>query len=426
MHTYIHQHEAQVLKEAGVFNEEDEVRLMREKHIAYVLKGLRYLGPGFICLDASRPWLCYWMLHSLDLLRGVEPGPGEDGELLRHVVATLASCQNAQEGGFGGGPQQLSHCAPTYAAVLSLMVVGTEAAYEAIDRRVLYRWFMARKHPSGGFCMHDDGEVDVRGTYTVISVASLLNLLTPELVVGVGDYLLSCQTYEGGFGGEPRQEAHGGYAFCAFAALVILGRANEADLPALESWLVNRQMPLEGGFQGRTNKLVDGCYSFWQGATGLLIELAKEGREAEAVGWTGAVGAAQLVHGEASSASSSSSSSSFTKKDTTKDHPSSPKDIEIVADDAAEIAYSAVAVQPSEAELGDLSINQHALQQYILHCAQVLEGGLRDKPGKQRDFYHTCYNLSGLSCAQWGTASEGGAALVYGDVGNLLVSAGEK
>ncbi len=26
-------------------------------------------------------------------------------------------------------------------------------------------------------------------------------------------------------------------------------------------------MRYEGGFQGRTNKLVDGCYSFWQGAT---------------------------------------------------------------------------------------------------------------------------------------------------------------
>jgi protein farnesyltransferase subunit beta len=25
-------------------------------------------------------------------------------------------------------------------------------------------------------------------------------------------------------------------------------------------------MRLSGGFQGRTNKLVDGCYSFWQGA----------------------------------------------------------------------------------------------------------------------------------------------------------------
>ena len=30
-------------------------------------------------------------------------------------------------------------------------------------------------------------------------------------------------------------------------------------------------MQLEGGFQGRTNKLVDGCYSFWQGGTFPLI-----------------------------------------------------------------------------------------------------------------------------------------------------------
>lgn len=27
-------------------------------------------------------------------------------------------------------------------------------------------------------------------------------------------------------------------------------------------------------------------------------------------------------------------------------------------------------------------------------------GGLRDKPGKRHDFYHTCYCLSGLSSAQ--------------------------
>lgn len=30
-------------------------------------------------------------------------------------------------------------------------------------------------------------------------------------------------------------------------------------------------MRLEGGFQGRTNKLVDGCYSFWQGGAFPLI-----------------------------------------------------------------------------------------------------------------------------------------------------------
>lgn len=46
--------------------------------------------------------------------------------------------------------------------------------------------------------------------------------------------LCSCQTYEGGFGGEPCNEAHGGYTFCALAALVILGTAQQAQLEALQ------------------------------------------------------------------------------------------------------------------------------------------------------------------------------------------------
>lgn len=44
----------------------------------------------------------------------------------------------------------------------------------------------------------------------------------------------SCQTYEGGFGGEPWNEAHGGYAFCAVAALAILDSLHLADVDALK------------------------------------------------------------------------------------------------------------------------------------------------------------------------------------------------
>lgn len=40
-----------------------------------------------------------------------------------------------------------------------------------------------------------------------------------------------------------------------------------------QRWTVNRQMSYEGGFQGRTNKLVDGCYSFWQGGAFPLIHM---------------------------------------------------------------------------------------------------------------------------------------------------------
>lgn len=42
--------------------------------------------------------------------------------------------------------------------------------------------------------MHDDGEVDARGTYTVIAIASLLNMLTPELAEGVAEFTVRMQT----------------------------------------------------------------------------------------------------------------------------------------------------------------------------------------------------------------------------------------
>lgn len=43
--------------------------LRRDAHAAYVHKGLARLPAGFIGLDASRPWLLFWMTHSLALLQ---------------------------------------------------------------------------------------------------------------------------------------------------------------------------------------------------------------------------------------------------------------------------------------------------------------------------------------------------------------------
>jgi len=41
-----------------------------------------------------------------------------------------------------------------------------------------------------------------------------------------------------------------------------------------QRWVSNKQMSKEGGFQGRSNKLVDACYSYWQGAICPLLQLA--------------------------------------------------------------------------------------------------------------------------------------------------------
>lgn len=307
--------------------------LRREKHVAFLLSSLRALPASYVSLDASRPWIAYWCLHALDLL-GVRPV-----ELFPGIIDWLARCRHSG-GGFCGGAGQAPHSATTYASVLALLVIATPEAYAVIDRAALLRRYLSWRVPGGGFRVQDDGEVDVRGSFTVLVIADLLNILTPQLVDGAERFLLSCQTYEGGFGGEPGAEAHGGYSFCALGALRILQQAHLADLPSLSRWLVHRQMSLEGGFQGRTNKLVDSCYSFWQGATFDIL--------------------------------SSHFSAAF----------------EVAMAETASFSASAP------------PFNREILQKYILCCAQEVDGGLRDKPGKRRDQYHSCYALSGLSIAQ--------------------------
>ncbi|KAG5277253.1 hypothetical protein AALO_G00115420 [Alosa alosa] len=302
--------------------------LLREQHYQYLKKGLRHLTDAYECLDASRPWLCYWILHSLELLE--EPVPAS---IASDVCDFLSRCQTPM-GGFAGGPGQHPHLAPTYAAVNALCIIGTEEAYNVINREKLLDFLFSVKQPDGSFVMHVGGEVDVRSAYCAASVASLTNIITPTLFEGTHNWILSCQNWEGGLGGVPGLEAHGGYTFCGTAAMVILGKEHMLDLKALLRWVTSRQMRFEGGFQGRCNKLVDGCYSFWQAGLLPLLHRAlyKEG--------------------------------------------------------------------DSTLSLTNWMFQQQALQEYILLCCQNPAGGLLDKPGKSRDFYHTCYCLSGLSVAQ--------------------------
>ncbi|XP_029454753.1 protein farnesyltransferase subunit beta-like isoform X2 [Rhinatrema bivittatum] len=302
--------------------------LEREKHFHYLKRGLRHLSDAYECLDASRPWLCYWILHSLELLD--EPVPES---VASDVCQFLARCQGPG-GGFGGGPGQHPHLAPTYAAVNALCTLGTEEAFNVINREKLLEFLYSLKQPDGSFIMHLGGEVDVRSAYCAASVASLTNIITPTLFAGTAEWIVRCQNWEGGIGGVPGMEAHGGYTFCGLAALVILKKEHVLDLKCLLRWVTSRQMRFEGGFQGRCNKLVDGCYSFWQ--AGLLPLLHRS------------------LH-----------------------------------------AQGDCALSPTH-----WMFDQQALQEYILMCCQYPGGGLLDKPGKARDFYHTCYCLSGLSIAQ--------------------------
>jgi protein farnesyltransferase subunit beta len=92
------------------------------------------------------------------------------------------------------------------------------------------------------------------------------------------------------------------------------------DVDALIWWLSSRQYAPEGGLAGRTNKLVDGCYSHWLGSCWPLIQAAVTGP---------------------------------------RDSPTN-----------------------KTLALGENLYSSEGLARYILCCCQAQEGGLRDKPSK--------------------------------------------
>ncbi|XP_026760742.1 protein farnesyltransferase subunit beta [Galleria mellonella] len=253
----------------------DLPKLSRHTHSKILKNWLKGLHKSYECLDASRTWLVYWILHSLWLLNDLP-----DAETLSHIVQFLSHCQN-EEGGYGGGPGQYSHLGTTYAAINALSIIGTDAAYDSIDRSSLQKFLWTLRDVDGSFALHKGGEQDIRGVYCALSVAKITNTYTDALFDKTAEWLVSCQTYEGGFAGCPGMEAHGGYAFCGIASLALLNKSHLCDVDALLRWCVNRQMRVEGGFQGRTNKLVDGCYSFWQGAAFPIISaiLSQDNKE---------------------------------------------------------------------------------------------------------------------------------------------------
>ena len=255
----------------------------------------------------------------------------------------------------------------------------------------MYQFFMSLKQPDGSFVVSRNAEVDIRGIYCLFVVATLLDMLTPELIAGVPSFIASIQTYEGGFAASsqpffdlegnlmerPRPamgEAHGGYTGCAVGAWGMLQpllseeEKKMVDLNKLLRWLVMMQGDDEdgGGFRGRSNKLVDGCYSWWvAGSLSAVTDMIDPHEEPE--------------------------EADIEKAETGVD-----------VDDWADLEegfFNNRAFLSSTIEHHLISY-AGGLQTYILGVAQDPAGGLRDKPKKPADLYHTLYCLAGLSAAQ--------------------------
>ncbi|PNT69942.1 hypothetical protein BRADI_2g03310v3 [Brachypodium distachyon] len=173
-----------------------------------------------------------------------------------------------------------SHLASTYSALAILKIVGYDVLN--IDSKALLHSMKKLQQPDGSFMpTHIGAETDLRFVYCAAAICSMLKDWTGMDKEKAKEYILNCQSYDGGFGMVPGSDESGGGTFCAVAALYLMGfiqvdltsnlrESGSIDVQLLLEWCLQRQAA-DGGFQGRRNKPADTCYAFWVGGVLKII-----------------------------------------------------------------------------------------------------------------------------------------------------------
>ncbi|KAM0688652.1 hypothetical protein COBT_000079 [Conglomerata obtusa] len=202
----------------------------------------------------STTWIMYWSLSSLKLL-GVN-----DTYYIEKLV------ENSKNN-FKFIYDNLDHIGNLYSALATLYEYKR---LDCVQEELIYNLLIKHKNRNGSFAICENGESDIRGVYCALAICKFLDIKSDLLIENNLEYILSCQTYEGGFASVPGAEAHGGYTYCAIASLVMLKQLDKCDVWKLCEFLAARQLD-NGQSNGRTNKMADSCYGFWIGASIKMI-----------------------------------------------------------------------------------------------------------------------------------------------------------
>lgn len=156
-----------------------------------------------------------------------------------------------------------SHIVMTYSYLASLLILGDDLSRVDVPR--IMEFLKRVQLPSGSFTANTlNSEDDLRFVYSAAAICRILGTNGDLDIEKAIEYILSCQTYEGGFAYRVGDESHGGATYCAIGALDLWGGLDRIkNKKMLAYWLSQRQ---NDGFNGRSHKLTDTCYSFWIGS----------------------------------------------------------------------------------------------------------------------------------------------------------------
>jgi len=321
------------------------LHLDKDRHVKYWKRCSNLLPEPYTAGDASRMSLGFFIVAALDLLDVLESVIS--ARQRQSWIDWVYSCQ-VPDGGFRGftgtslgglrNPYNW-HWDPanvpnTYFALSILLILGDDLG--RVKRKECLAWLSRLQLQNGSFGEilgeddHIEGGNDMRLCCCAAGIARILQSEDDGLEALAFDqtkmlqYIVNCQSHDGGFGQAPLLEAHSGLNYCAVAALSFLGAmkspgidatamARQAGVSILSctTWMLDRQttwideddleddggeggeerggehdggkpetqqkrglsmsslqqhLPTENpiaGFNGRCGKVADTCYCFW-------------------------------------------------------------------------------------------------------------------------------------------------------------------
>ncbi|KAK4500379.1 hypothetical protein PRZ48_008568 [Zasmidium cellare] len=249
----------------------DELQLVVDKHVAYIQSlDTRRDELEYHLTEHLRISGIYWGLTALHLLGQPEALPREG--LLDFVFSCLH-----ENGGFGAAPGHDPHMLYTCSSV---QILAMTDGFSDLEKRLpngkmkIAKYIASLQQPNGTFAGDVWGETDSRFLFCGFLALSLLGMLPnqrpnePPIIdlTAATDHIKACQNFDGAFGVAPGAESHSGQVYTCIGALTLAGELDsylgEEGKDRLGAWLSERQLP-SGGLNGRPEKLVDVCYSWW-------------------------------------------------------------------------------------------------------------------------------------------------------------------
>jgi len=259
-----------------------------EKHIKFMKRMIDILPSQYGFFDTSRITVLFFALSGLDIMNALDITDTVKEDIVNWLYAQQILPSNddgdMSRCGFRGAPclggsfnemgvqsnmnkYEDGHIAMTYTALCCLLILGDDLS--RVNRTAIINGLKSVQLDNGSFMpVKSGGENDMRFVYCACCVSYILDDWTGINVGAVLKFIKDSLSYDYGFGQGPGLESHGGSTFCALASLVLMDKLDSCfttkQMENIKRWCIVRQ---KTGFQGRPNKPVDTCYSFWIGGS---------------------------------------------------------------------------------------------------------------------------------------------------------------